>query len=233
MAGGYTGNTETKYFYEDLKIHTQDHASYLNPIVAVKSLATNNSMMRNTSYDELLSNTMKFENNNTILLTTPSWTSDDGKYALESYNAKLSLSSGNYSGTAVIRINDQKYNNPKWYYQFITKCTGVEKLYASINKKNDQQSPSEDDNKIVPAASGSGFLVSRKGHIITNHHVIEGCKTVKVNFKGDEIEAKILAVDKINDLAIIKSKINAQRVYAVSNEDASYMFPRMELFPFV
>jgi len=88
-------------------------------------------------------------------------------------------------------------------------------------KKEPKQSP--DDNKIVAAASGTGFFVSRSGHIVTNHHVIEGCNAVKVSFKGDEIEAKILAVDKMNDLAIIKAKIKPNKVYSVSNEDAALL----------
>ena len=80
-----------------------------------------------------------------------------------------------------------------------------------------------DDNKVVAAASGSGFFVSRSGHIITNHHVVEGCDAVKVSFKGDDIKAKILAVDKMNDLAILKSKITPLQVYSLATEDASLL----------
>jgi len=168
---------------------------------------------------------LKFENGNTILITTPKWTDDSGKYTLESFNGKISLVSGNYSGSVVLKITDTEHGlgSVNSYYTFNTKCTGAEELYAYLNKKDKQKSPTEDDDKVVAAASGTGFLVSRKGHIITNHHVIEGCKTVKVSFKGDEIEAKILAVDKMNDLAIIKSNIKAQQVYSVSNEDASLL----------
>ena len=80
-----------------------------------------------------------------------------------------------------------------------------------------------DDNKIVAASMGSGFFVTRAGHIVTNHHVIDQCKTVKVNYKGNEILAKILASDKTNDLAIIQAKITPNKVYPVSNEDASLL----------
>ncbi len=88
-------------------------------------------------------------------------------------------------------------------------------------KKKPKQTPS--DEKIVAAASGTGFFVSRTGHIITNHHVIEGCDTVKVSFTGDEIKAKTLAIDKMNDLAILKSKITPLKVYSVATEDASLL----------
>jgi S1-C subfamily serine protease len=219
-SGGWTGSQETLYFYEDFKVTTIG-----NIIFMMQSLATNQAMLRNTVFDEILSKNLKFENGNTILITTPKWTDDSGKYTLESFNGKISLVSGNYSGRVVLEITDTEHGlgSVNSYYTFNTKCTGAEELYAYLNKKDKQKSPTEDDDKVVAAASGTGFLVSRKGHIITNHHVIEGCKTVKVSFKGDEIEAKILAVDKMNDLAIIKSNIKAQQVYSVSNEDASLL----------
>ena len=80
-----------------------------------------------------------------------------------------------------------------------------------------------DDNKIVAAGSGTGFFVSKTGHIITNHHVIDQCKAVKVNFKGSEVEAKVLAIDKTNDLAILKANINPSKVFTISNEDVSLL----------
>ena len=88
-------------------------------------------------------------------------------------------------------------------------------------KKKPKQNP--DDNKVVAAASGSGFFVSNTGHIVTNHHVIDQCKIVKVNFKGNEIEAKVLAIDKTNDLAILQAKITPGKVYSVSNEDVTLL----------
>ncbi len=88
-------------------------------------------------------------------------------------------------------------------------------------KKKPKQNP--DDNKVVAFASGSGFFVSRTGHIVTNQHVIDQCKAVKVNYKGNEIEAKVLAEDKTNDLAILQANITPDKVYSVSNEDVSLL----------
>jgi len=80
-----------------------------------------------------------------------------------------------------------------------------------------------EDNKVVPAGSGSGFFVSSDGHIITNHHVINGCNTTKVSFKGNQIEAQILAVDKMNDIAILKTNIKPNSIFPISNEDVSLL----------
>jgi len=110
----------------------------------------------------------------------------------------------------------------------------ITKLFVALKKFIDNKTVAKkpkstpDDNKIVAAASGtgffvSGFFVSRTGHIITNHHVIEGCKSVKVSFKGDEIESKTLVIDKVNDLAIVKTTINPSKVYSVSNKDVALL----------
>jgi S1-C subfamily serine protease len=89
--------------------------------------------------------------------------------------------------------------------------------------KKQQPKSTPDDNKVVAAASGTGFFVSSVGHIISNHHVIEGCDATTLSFKGKEIKADILAVDKMNDLAILKADITPSKVYSVATEDASLL----------
>ena len=88
-------------------------------------------------------------------------------------------------------------------------------------KEKPKQSP--DDDKIVPAGSGSGFFVSKDGHAITNYHVIEGCDINKLSFKGSQTEVKVLAVDKVNDIAILKSNTKPDVIFPVSNEDVSLL----------
>ena len=92
-----------------------------------------------------------------------------------------------------------------------------------VEPKNKKPKISPDDNKIVAASSGTGFYVSNTGHIISNHHVVEGCNTVKLTFKGKEVSADVLAVDKMNDLAILKADITPSKVYSVATEDASLL----------
>lgn len=51
--------------------------------------------------------------------------------------------------------------------------------------------------------SGSGFLVSAEGHIVTNHHVVAGCQ--KVTVAPGNAEAAVIARDARNDLALLKA----------------------------
>ncbi len=94
---------------------------------------------------------------------------------------------------------------------------------AEKPKEKKKPKPSPDDNKIVPAGSGSGFFVSKGGHAITNYHVIEGCDINKLSFKGSQTEVKVLAVDKVNDIAILKSNAKPDVIFPVSNEDVSLL----------
>ncbi len=52
---------------------------------------------------------------------------------------------------------------------------------------------------------GSGFLIDRDGHVLTNAHVVEDSKTTTVTFSdGAERTARILGVDTSTDLAVLK-----------------------------
>jgi S1-C subfamily serine protease len=56
------------------------------------------------------------------------------------------------------------------------------------------------------AASGSGFLIDRKGSIVTNQHVVEDSRNVTVRFgeDGDPIRARVLGTDPGSDLALLR-----------------------------
>jgi S1-C subfamily serine protease len=77
-------------------------------------------------------------------------------------------------------------------------------LIANSNKRKKEEEPKISDKEIIPASSGSGFFVSKQGHLVTNYHVIDGCKDIKVFYKSNAYIANTLATDKINDLAILK-----------------------------
>jgi S1-C subfamily serine protease len=53
-------------------------------------------------------------------------------------------------------------------------------------------------------AQGTGFLVDDQGYILTNNHVVEGASTVSVVFSdGNQVDAKVLGTDTLNDLAVL------------------------------
>ena len=63
--------------------------------------------------------------------------------------------------------------------------------------------------QVAQAASGSGFVLTQDGYIVTNYHVIEDATSVTVQFKnGDKFPAKIVGGEEDNDVALLK--IDAQ-----------------------
>jgi S1-C subfamily serine protease len=54
-------------------------------------------------------------------------------------------------------------------------------------------------------ALGSGFVIDKDGHVVTNLHVIEGASDIEVGFsKGDKVKARVVGSDPSTDLAVLK-----------------------------
>lgn len=55
------------------------------------------------------------------------------------------------------------------------------------------------------AASGSGFIYSDDGYIITNFHVVENSSSISVSmYDGTSLDAKLVGYDESNDVAVLK-----------------------------
>ena len=71
-------------------------------------------------------------------------------------------------------------------------------------------------------ASGSGFVLTEDGYILTNHHVFEGSDSVSVTFyDGTNLPAEIIGYDKSNDIAVLK--VNAENLKPVVLGDSDNM----------
>ena len=52
---------------------------------------------------------------------------------------------------------------------------------------------------------GSGFVVDKAGHVVTNFHVVDGAKQVRVSFSnGASMKATVVGSDPSSDLAVLK-----------------------------
>ena len=55
------------------------------------------------------------------------------------------------------------------------------------------------------AASGSGFILTDDGYILTNYHVIEGSNSITVStYSGETYDAALIGYDESNDIAVLK-----------------------------
>jgi S1-C subfamily serine protease len=54
-------------------------------------------------------------------------------------------------------------------------------------------------------ALGSGFVMDKAGHIVTNYHVVAGARSVEVSFSNsDNMKARIVGSDPSTDLAVLQ-----------------------------
>jgi S1-C subfamily serine protease len=60
-------------------------------------------------------------------------------------------------------------------------------------------------------ALGSGFVMDKAGHIVTNYHVIAGAKSVQVSFSNNEsMKATVVGSDATTDLAVLRVNATAR-----------------------
>jgi S1-C subfamily serine protease len=69
--------------------------------------------------------------------------------------------------------------------------------------------------------SGSGFVVSGDGLILTNNHVINGATTIQVTFEdGRQLAGTVVAADAPNDLALVRVSSAGLTPLALGDPDA-------------
>lgn len=68
--------------------------------------------------------------------------------------------------------------------------------------------PESTEGELVQVGAGTGFVVSEKGLILTNRHVVSDTDATYsiITRDGDKYEVEILGIDPVNDLAVIKTK---------------------------
>jgi S1-C subfamily serine protease len=60
-------------------------------------------------------------------------------------------------------------------------------------------------------ALGSGFVIDKAGHIITNEHVIAGAQKIQVSFSGnDELNARVVGKDPSTDVAVLQVEAHSR-----------------------
>ena len=72
-------------------------------------------------------------------------------------------------------------------------------------------------------ALGSGFVIDKAGHIVTNYHVVENARSVDVSFSNNEsMKAKIVGADASTDIAVLQVDTHARALtpLALGNSDA-------------
>ena len=118
------------------------------------------------------------------------------------------------------RLASRDFNPARTYAQ---RSAGVVTVYASLG---------DDEPLLERGSQGSGFVVSPKGYILTNAHVItsapgsevEPAKRLYVEFEdGDRVQARIIGWDIFNDIGLIRVSPGAHRLRPVPLGDSDHV----------
>ncbi|MBM4000726.1 MAG: trypsin-like serine protease [Planctomycetes bacterium] len=72
--------------------------------------------------------------------------------------------------------------------------------------------------------AGSGAVVDRNGHILTNHHVVEDAQRIRVTlFNGDELDATLVGKDPLTDMAVLRIDVSPDLLFPIPFGDSSHL----------
>ena len=71
------------------------------------------------------------------------------------------------------------------------------------------------------AASGSGFIISEDGYVVSNYHVVEGADRLSViTYDGTEYSARLVGYDQSNDVSLLKIDAEGLDPVVIGSSDA-------------
>ena len=90
----------------------------------------------------------------------------------------------------------------------------VRTVYSCDKKSKD------DGEKETGASSGTAFFINKKGYLLTNNHVVDGCTLSKISYKNKDYDTRLIATDKTLDLALLKAELKPKTFINFSNNEA-------------
>jgi S1-C subfamily serine protease len=76
--------------------------------------------------------------------------------------------------------------------------------------------------EVPTEGSGSGSVLDKQGHIVTNFHVVDGAQTMRVTlFNGESFDATLVGHDPVNDIAVVKVAAPPDMLHPVELGDSS------------
>jgi serine protease Do len=105
---------------------------------------------------------------------------------------------------------------------------GLQQFFGNGGGGRHMQSPQQPQ---LEHGIGSGVIISPDGYIITNNHVVDGATQIKVTLHDRRVlNAKVIGVDKLTDLAVIK--VDAHDLPAISWGDSAKLEPGQTVLAF-
>jgi S1-C subfamily serine protease len=76
--------------------------------------------------------------------------------------------------------------------------------------------------EVPTEGTGSGSILDKQGHVLTNNHVIDGAQTIRVTLaSGDTFDARVVGRDAPNDIAVLRITAPAELLVPIALGDSS------------
>jgi len=93
-------------------------------------------------------------------------------------------------------------------------------VQLQVKKPNANQQRRRSRNRRQPFGTGSGFIISSDGYIVTNSHVVQGATEIKVKLQnGQEQQARLIGEDPATDIAVVKIEQTGLSVLTFADSD--------------
>jgi S1-C subfamily serine protease len=103
-----------------------------------------------------------------------------------------------------------------------TTSTGTQLTLEEIYKADARGVVSVIATTADGVAQGSGIVLDTSGYILTNQHVVEGQRSVRVSFSNhDNVKAKVIGTDASTDLAVLKVDLPASALHPLPLGESS------------
>jgi S1-C subfamily serine protease len=90
---------------------------------------------------------------------------------------------------------------------------------ADVQRDEPESDRSESNKDDAHVSTGTGFVITANGHMVTNEHVVSGCSLVSVKQGSDRFEGKVIDSDLANDLALINIDSRSSPIHGASAKD--------------
>ncbi len=117
-------------------------------------------------------------------------------------------------------VQDPKWDQPREFSKEestnINVYDQVNRSVVNINTKVNRPDLWFLGSEPADEGSGSGWVLDKKGHIVTNYHVIAGSDFISVTFsEGNPVPARVIGADPQNDVAVIKVEVSGENLFPV------------------
>jgi S1-C subfamily serine protease len=141
--------------------------------------------------------------------------------------ASMVLGGGVVIGMDSIRDDSSTTASPQVIERTVNAAGGVSMQKQDVSELYARVKPSvveinAANTRSTAGSLGSGIVLDKEGHILTNNHVIRGFDQIDVAFgDGTAVSASIVGTDPGNDLAVIKVNVPADKLVPATLGDSS------------